>query len=336
MRNKPICYVPGRQIPEIYSGVPTFLGLPKIENKEDLTANDLIVMGVPWEGVCTYGGFSGCDLAPKAIRAASLRYGGYLPDYDIDVFEHLSGADYGDTPAQNGNREFSFACIKEKLNDILACDKIPIIFGGDHSISYPLISEFGKKHGGNIGIIQFDAHLDNVASFGDEQFARCSPFYRLYEDAGVNPKKLVHFGIRGPRNHPDGLRTAQKFGATVITARQIKLMGIQEAVKRAIDIAADGTAAVYITTCSDVLDVAHNPAGPPDPCGLTTFEMAYALNECGKVKADAFDFVEIYPPQDANDVSSHVAVWLTLHLLAGIAQKKASALDSFPAAVKKE
>jgi agmatinase len=323
MLNKPICYVPDRKIPEIYSGVPTFLGLPKIQDKKDIANSDVVVMGVPWEGVCTYGGFSGCELAPKAIRAASVRYGGYMPDYDIDVFDCLSGADYGDCAVQNGDQEFSFAQMKKKLGDILEYGKMPIAFGGDHSISYPLISEFAKKHNGNIGIIHFDAHMDNVAAYGEENFARCSPFYRLYEDPGVNAKKIVHFGIRGPRNHPDVLKSAKKFGATVMTALQIKAAGIKDAIKRAIDIAGNGTEAVYITVCSDVLDVANNPAGAPDPCGLTSFEMACALNECGKAKADAFDFVEIYPPQDPKNISSHTAVWLTLHLLAGIAAGKA-------------
>ena len=322
MNNKPICYVPDREIPEIYSGVPTFLGLPKIQDKKEISKHDLVVLGVPWEGICTYGGFSGCELATKTIRAASSRYGGYLPDYDIDVFDHLSGGDYGDCAIKNGDYDFSFASMKESFKDIIQAGKMPIVFGGDHSIAYPLISEFAKKHGGNIGIIHFDAHMDNVASYGEEKLARCSPFYRLYEDENINPEKMVHFGIRGPRNHPDVLKSAKKYGATVITALQVKLLGIQEAIKRAIDVAADGTDAVYITVCSDVLDIANNPAGPPDPCGLTSFEMAYALHECGKNKAGAFDFVEIYPPQDPKNVSSHVAVWLTLHLLAGIAQNK--------------
>ncbi len=322
MNNKPICYVPGKQIPQVYSGVPTFLGLPKIENKEQIKNSDIVIMGVPWEGVCTYGGFSGCELSTKTIRQASVRYGGFMPDYDVDIFDYLSGGDYGDTAVQNGNYEFSFAKMREKLNDIIEYKKMPIIFGGDHSISYPLISLFAEKHNKNIGILHFDAHMDNVMSFGEEQLARCSPFYRLYEDPNINPEKIVHFGIRGPRNHPDGLKSAKKYGATVITALQIKLMGIQKAIQKAINIVADGTDAVYISICSDVLDVANNPAGPPDPCGLTSFELAYALNQCGLVKANAIDFVELYPNQDPNNVSSHTVSWLVLHLLAGIVQNK--------------
>ncbi len=322
MENKPICYVPSRKIPEVFSGVPTFAGLPKIEKKEELSDKDFVVMGVPWEGVCTWGGFSGCELSTKTIRQASARYGGFFPDYDIDIFDHMSGGDYGDTAVKNGDYDFSFGQMRSKLGEILEYGKIPIIFGGDHSISYPLIGEFAKKHKGRIGVIHFDAHMDNVYMHGEDKYARCSPFYRLYEDENVDATKMVHFGIRGPRNHPSGLKAAKQFGATVLTALEVKRMGIDQAVQKAIDVAFDGTEAVYITICSDVLDVANNPAGPPDPCGLTSFEMAVALNACGKAGAKAFDFVELYPGNDPNGVSSHVASWLALHFMAGVAQRK--------------
>ena len=322
MKEKPICYVPSRIIPEIYSGTPTFLGLPKIEKKEEIQNTDFVIFGIPWEGVCTYGGFSGCEMATKTIREASRRYGGFLPDYDLDIFDHMTGGDYGDIAIQNGNYAFSFEQMRNKINDVLAYNKVPVIFGGDHSISYPLISEAAKHYKGKLGIMHFDAHMDNVFEYGEEKYARCSPFYRLYEDENIDPTKMVHFGIRGPRNHPSGLASAKKYGATVMTAMEIKFMGIKAAIEKALNIAGEGTEAIYVSICSDVLDVAHNPGGPPDPCGLTTFELAYAVNACGQKGAKAFDFVEIYPPQDKNNVSSHVAAWMALHFMAGVTKNK--------------
>lgn len=318
MENKPICYVPGRKIPEVFSGVPTFLGLPKINNEEDLEKSDIVVMGVPWEGVCTYGGFTSCEVSTKNIRQASVRYGGYLPDYDLDVFDYFTGGDFGDCAIENGNYDFSFKSIRDKFSKILEKNKIPVVFGGDHSISYPLISEFAKKYNGKIGVIHFDAHMDNMEVFGDEKYARCSPFHRLYEDVNVDPSKIVHFGIRGPRNNPSGIKAAKEHGATVITGMEIKLNGVLESIKKAIEIASKDTDAIYVTICSDILDIANNPAGPPDVCGLTTFELALALHECGKANAKAFDFVEIYPGQDPTNVSGHVAVWMTIYFLAGL------------------
>lgn len=322
MDNKPICYVPGREIPEVFSGVPSFLGLPPIRTKEDLDKSDIVIMGVPWEGINTNGLFTSTEMGTKTIREASVRYGGYLPDYDIDIFDHFTGGDYGDVAVKNGDYDFTFNSIRQQYRSILDAGKFPVVFGGDHSITYPLASEFAKKHKGKIGVIHFDAHMDNMESYGEEKYARCSPFYRLYEDENVNPKNIVHFGIRGPRNNPAGLKNAKKFGATVITGMEVKMNGVLESIKKAIEIASEGTEAIYVTVCSDILDVANNPAGPADPCGLTTFELAIALHECGKAKCESFDLVELYPPQDPNNVSSHVATWMTIYLLAGVTKRK--------------
>ncbi len=322
MKNKPICYVPGREIPEVFSGVPSFLGLPVIKTEEDLNKSDIVIMGVPWEGINTNGFFTHAEMATKTVRKASIRYGGYLPDFDLDVFDYFTGGDIGDVAVKNGDYDYTYNSIRREYKKILDAGKFPVVFGGDHSISYPLISEFAKKYKGKVGVIHFDAHMDNLDKFGEDKFARCSPFYRLYEDENVNPKNIVHFGIRGPRNHPDGLKNAKKFGASVITGMEIKLKGVLESIRKAIEIASDGTDAIYVTVCSDILDVAHNPAGPVDPCGLTSFELALALHECGKAKCEALDFVELYPPQDPNEVSSHVITWMTIYLLAGVVKRK--------------
>ncbi len=322
MENKPICYVPSRKIPEVFSGVPSFLGLPTIKTKEELKKSDIVFMGVPWEGICTCGGFSGTELSTKFIRQVSVRYGGYLPDYDLDIFDYFTGGDYGDVAIKNGDYDFTFNSIREQYKDILTAGKFPVIFGGDHSISYPLISEFAKKYNGKIGVIHFDAHMDNLESYDDEKYARCCPFHRLYEDENVDPKKIVHFGIRGPRNNPAGLKAAKKYGANVITGMEIKMNGVLKSIKKALGLAGDGTDAIYVSICSDILDVANNPAGPPDPCGLTSFELAVALHECGKAKCEAIDLVELYPPNDPNRTSFHVIAWMVIYFLAGVTKRR--------------
>ncbi|MFK4784374.1 agmatinase family protein [Fusobacterium sp. MFO224] len=323
MDNKPICYVPGREKVEVFSGVPSFLGLPKISSEEELNNFDLVFMGVPWEGICTYGGYSSCELSTKNIREASVRYGGYLPEFDVDVFDYFTGGDFGDCAIENGNYEFSFNSMRNKLSQVLKAGKFPVTFGGDHSISYPLISEFAKAKGkGKVGVIHFDAHMDNMDEFGKEKYARCSPFHRLYEDENIDPTKIVHFGIRGPRNNPLALKEAKKYGATVITGMEAKEEGWRKSIKKALDIVTKDTDTFYITVCSDILDVANNPAGPPDPCGMTTYELAMMLHECGKAGAGAFDFVELYPGKDPSNTSGHVAVWMSIYLLTGLTKFK--------------
>jgi len=321
MKNKPVCYIPGKVFPEIYSGIPTFLGLPKLSAPQDLPGNDIIFMGIPFEGICTYGTFSGCELATKSIRNASTRYSGFLPEMNVDVFDYLTGGDYGDVAVHNGNIAETFAFIEKKFGEILDSGAFPVCFGGDHSTCYPLIKTFAKKYDGNIGVIHFDGHMDNLDTYGDEEkYARCSPLHRIYEIDGINPKNIVHMGIRGPRNVPVGPATAREKGATIISSFEIKFNGVVESIRKAIKIAQAGTKAVYVTVCADILDVAHNPGGPPDPCGLSSWEFAVILYELGKAGIKGFDYVEIYPPTDRNNVSSHVEVWMILYLLAGLVE----------------
>jgi len=320
MKNKPVCYDVSYTHPEVFSGVPSFLGLPVARRKEELAGHDFAIMGTPWEGVCTYGGATFVENATKTIRICSARYGSYLPELDFDLFDHFSGVDYGDAPVKNGDRDFTFQSVAAHLRDIVDSGAIPIVFGGDHSLSYPLIKTFAEKYDGNIGIVHFDAHMDNMDEYGGERYARCSPFRRLYDMEGFDPKHLVSIGIRGPRNHYEAVIEAKRRGASVITSFEVKKEGAQQSIKRALDIAATGTKALYVSVCSDALDIAHNPGGPADPCGLDTYELAVMLHQCGLAGARGFDYTEIYPPKDFHNQSSHVACWMALYIMNGMAQ----------------
>jgi len=319
MKKKPVCYDISYNHAEVFSGVPSFLGLPIAKTCDDLNA-DFTIMGVPWEGVCTYGGPSYVENATKSVRLSSSRYGGYMPEIDFDLFDHFSGVDYGDAAVKNGDWDFTANSAKVHLADILNSNSIPIIFGGDHSLSYPLIETFAEKYGGNIGIIHFDAHMDNMDSYGDSKVARCCPFHRIYNISGFDAKNMVSVGIRGPRNHFASITEAKKYGASVITSFEIKKNGPQRSIQKALDIVTKDTKALYVSVCSDVLDIAHNPGGPADPCGLSTYELAIMLYECGLADAKGFDYMEIYPPKDFHDQSSHVACWMSLYIMNGMAQ----------------
>ena len=323
MKNsKPTIYDPNFLPTNIYSGVPTFLNLPVLENKQDLAQMDVAVMGVPWEGGCTIGGYSSCTDGPKSIRSASIRYTGYLPDFDLDCFSQLKAGDYGDIAVQNGNYEFTFGEIRKKVGEIYDAGAVPIILGGDHGIAYPTISELAKRHPGKVGVLHFDAHLDNYSNFGDDPYSRCSPFYQLYNDPNMDPTKIVHIGIRGPRNHQEEFNNAKKYGENVILCREIKKNGWEASIKKAIELASKDTEVMYVTICADSLDAAFMPQGPQDMGGLTSFELLMMVHEAGLAGARALDFVEIYPDAYSLQPASHVGCWLALYFLNGVAERR--------------
>lgn len=327
MFSKPECYVKDKKIPEIYSGTPTFMGLPRVDSQAKMANYDLAFVGAPWEGICTWGGYTGCELAVKSIRKASVRYGAYLPEYDSDAFDYLNGCDYGDIAVDRSNTEKTLNNIEAKVSEILNNDVFPITFGGDHSITYPIIRALSKKHKGKVGIIHLDAHLDNLDLYGNSKYARCSPFRRAYELENLNPGNIIHLGIRGPRNNPKGMKAAREAGACVLTSFEIKEKGIEYTIKKALGIAKKNTEAVYVSICSDVLDVAFNPGGPPDFCGLSSYELAKILYGIAAAGIDGFDIVEIYPPSDINDVSSHAAVWMVVYILNGLIKSNSAQLN---------
>jgi len=322
MDDKPRCYEPGREIPEIFSGIPSFIGMPVIQEKNKIKDYDIVIMGAPWEGVVTWGSYSGCELATKSIRAASIRYSGFLPEMGFDIFDYLKVGDYGDVPTVPGDISTTLDNIQKKAGDIYQQGAIPITFGGDHSISIPVVRALADHTDGNVGIVHLDAHMDNMDIYEGEIYARCCPLHRIYEIENVNPKNVVHMGIRGPRNNPKQVEIAKEKGATIITSFEMRLNGIEAAVKKALEVAQDGTEAVYVTVCFDVLDVAFNPGGSADFNGLTSFELSLVLHKLATAGIHGFDIVEIYPPSDVNNVSSHAAVWMSLYVMSGIVKDK--------------
>ena len=53
LKTVPTIYQPGVVPNEIYSGVPSFMGMPTAKTAEELKQYDFAVMGVPFEGGCT-------------------------------------------------------------------------------------------------------------------------------------------------------------------------------------------------------------------------------------------------------------------------------------------
>lgn len=306
----------------VFQRVPSFLGSPIAKEKNELTGYDAAILGFPWEGSVTWGDFTGTDLTTRTIRSASKRYSGYLPELDIDIFEHLKICDYRDVDIVPGEYDESFTRFGNKLRDIWGAGAFPIIIGGDHGISFPAVRTLAEFSTEKIGIIQFDAHYDNKSEFEGDPYARCCPFQRAAELSKVKTTSIVHLGIRGPRNTKAQAEYARSIGAKTFTILDVRAKGIENVVQEAYQIASTGTDKIYVTVCSDVLDIAFNPGGPPDPNGLTSLELSLALYTLASLGIHGFDLVEIYPPADPNNVASHVGAWLIQYVLAGLARKK--------------
>ncbi|MBN1140292.1 MAG: agmatinase family protein [Deltaproteobacteria bacterium] len=326
MNHADIPMVSGRKsaLPKVYGDTPTFLGVPRLDLNHLPSGLDAIVVGVPWEGTVTWGTFTGCELAPRSIRHCAARYGGFLPEYEIDLFDHLSLGDAGDIAVEPNSAEETMARVCRAMERIYTAGTIPVVMGGDHSFTPEIIQAMTRCRQGRIGVIHFDAHFDNAKVFGEDTMPRCAPIHRIAQIPQVRTQSIAHVAIRGPRNSPSQLAYAREMGAHVFTIRDIRKRGMDTVIEEAIGVARAETEQIYVTICSDCIDAAFNPGGPADFNGLFAHELFAALYRLGQNGIAGLDFVEIYPNQDASGFSSHLAAWAIIHALAGLADRKRS------------
>jgi guanidinopropionase len=324
MRATDIPMVAGRKasLPKVYGDTPSFLGTPVLDAKALAGGYDVIVAGVPWEGTVTWGTFSGCELSPKTIRHASARYGGFLPEYEMDLFDYLKVGDIGDVPVNPNDEQDTMKNIYETMGKVYGNRSIPFVLGGDHSFTPEIIKALSDSADGNIGVIHFDAHLDNSSTFGDDKFPRCGPIHRIAQIEKVKNTSVVHIGIRGPRNSSSQFEYARNMGARVFAINEIRKRGIDEVIDEALAIAHQDTKYVFVTICSDCTDAGFNPGGPADFNGLMPHELLPSLYRIGQSGIAGLDYVEVYPNQDPQGFSSHLASWAMIYALAGMAAGK--------------
>jgi agmatinase len=322
--DKNIPMVPGRKssLPLVYGNTPSFLGVEVLSQNLLKKGYDAIITGVPWEGTITWGSYAGCELAPRAIRHSSARYGGFLPEYEIDLFDYLKIGDAGDVVVNPNDPAETMKNVLHVMNNIYENDSIPIVLGGDHSFTPEIIKALAQNSDGNIGVVHFDSHFDNSPAFGTDEYPRCGPIHRIAQIEKVRKKSIVHVGIRGPRNSPAQFEYAKSMGARIFHIREIRKRGIEEVIEEAINVAMENTKQVFVTVCSDCIDASFNPGGPADFNGLSAGELFSALYRLGESGISGLDYVEIYPTQDPTSFSSHLATWGIIHALVGMAARK--------------
>ncbi len=208
----------------------------------------MVFLGVPWEGALTWGGYSGCELAAKAVRHASARYHGYLPEYDLVVHDHLRLGDLGDLAVVPGDPLATMTAIRAATRQVLQAGAKPVFFGGDHSYTPEVVAALAESVGGPVGVLHLDAHLDNLPDFGGDPLARCGPLYRVLQVPGVRAQSVVHLGIRGPRNAPWQMKIARDHGCRVYTMREMRERSLEAVTREALERVHAGTQAVYLTT----------------------------------------------------------------------------------------
>lgn len=144
-----------------FAGINTFMKAPFIEDVNKIGGFDATVIGVPFDGGCTYR--PGTRFGPQGIRRISALYTPYNYEMGIDLREQMSLCDAGgefyvyviiinvlikihtvhyfeiDVFTIPANIEKTFDQISNAVAHVAATGSLPIILGGDHSIGYPTV-----------------------------------------------------------------------------------------------------------------------------------------------------------------------------------------------------
>ena len=152
-------------------------------------------VAAPWDGGTSYR--PGARFGPRALRAAHTP-GTYHLDLQVEIFDHLDVVDYADAACIPGMWEPSRQAIYDRVSAVASRGTVPVILGGDHSITWPGASAVADVLGhGNVGLIHFDAHADTAHDLDGNLASHGTPMRRLIESGAIAGRNFVQVGLRG-------------------------------------------------------------------------------------------------------------------------------------------
>jgi guanidinopropionase len=283
-----------------YSGVPTFLGLPHVEN---IIGLDIAAIGVPMDlGVSNR---SGARFGPRAVRTIE-RIGPYHPTFRGVPKSQVRAADVGDVPFRSRySLEQSLEDIELYYNNVCAHGARPLSVGGDHSITYPILKALGRHR--PVGLVHIDAHCDTMGAYDGAKFHHGGPFRHAVLAGVLDPERTIQIGIRGSSNVFWEFSHAS--GMMVIYMEEFIELGVTAVAERARAIVGKGP--VYISVDVDGFDAAYAPGtGTPEVGGLTPREGLGLLRALGGLDIVGADVVEVAPQYDPTTNTAQLAAQL--------------------------
>ena len=296
-------------------GQTTFLFSQLTTDLEHLNAH-IAFLGIPYGLAYTVGDVSNDQSTmPAAMRQATDRMVRSLERYDFDLGgtlyagKPIRAVDCGDVRADVNDLRAHLSRAEQAVRKILACGAMPIVLGGDHGVSIPVLRAFEGR--GPITLIQIDQHLDWRDEVNGIKDGLSSPMRRASEMEHVGQIFQIGLSATGSARQEE-VDAAKAWGAHLIPAHELHEVGM-DAVLRLIP---DG-GRYYLTVDMDGMDCAIAPAvAAPMPGGVSFVEarrLVHGLVAKGRVVG--MDVVEITPRTDINRITCITAGRLIVNLI---------------------
>jgi agmatinase len=278
-------------------------------NAKRIEDADIVVIGVPDESR-SHAKRKGTSGAPDVLRIASNeseffeRGGKLIPTLPMrGTFDRKRIFDAGNV---TGKQE-----LRKMVSSIVSAGKLPIMIGGDHSLTTETLQAASDALGKKLSLLYFDAHPDFVSS------ARNYYGSVLTDSAqSLNMRKSMLIGTRAAE--PEEIENASKVGLKIVTPLDIVELGVKK-VAQMIKARTAGSK-IYISVDLDCVDPASAPGvSVPSPAGLAAIDLIYMLNKVisgGNVVG--IDVVELTPDYDINGMTATLAARILSECIASV------------------
>ncbi|MDD5614761.1 MAG: agmatinase [Candidatus Methanoperedens sp.] len=245
-----------------------------------------VICGVPFDGTSSFR--TGSRLAPQEMRAASYNFETYNSFFDIDLAD-VQIHDAGDLEVASTIDE-TLEMISVTAEKYIGDGKIPIMLGGEHSLTFPFVNACKSKYP-DLGFVVLDAHMDFRQEYRGEKNSHACISRHIIENV---TQKYASVGIRsGNREEYDYVN---ENNIKVFSAEDVFSNGIESVID---DIRNEIKGPIYLSVDMDAIDPAYAPAlGTPEPYGLTPRDVREVISSLAP-KIVGFDLVEIAPEYDS-------------------------------------
>ncbi len=311
----------------------TFLGVPECDLDDLATYSnaDVVIVGAPFDGGTSYR--SGARFGPQALRAACyLEHDGSRPSLAmrVDGLKDLKVVDAGDVELYSGDAARSCADLEVEIEKIANTGAIPLVLGGDHTITWPDATGVARARGwGKISVIHFDAHADTGDITFGSLIGHGQPMRRLIESGAVRGDRFLQIGLRGYWPEPETLGWMAEQGMRSYEMTEIVTRGLTACLSEAFKIALSDCDGIFLSVDIDVCDPGFAPGtGTPEPGGLSARELLDAVRRiCYELPVVGMDIVEVSPPFDHADITALLGNRVVLEALSAIARRRKDQQD---------
>jgi agmatinase len=275
-------------------------------NANEMSDADIVIIGVDDESK-SHARRKGASKGPDIIRIVSNESNFFERNGKIIPICPMKGSLVDKKIFDNGN--IKRQDIYQLIFNLVSANKIPIIIGGDHSITTNALQAIGDYFG-KVGLLYFDAHPDFVSSTTDYYGSVITDSYKY-----IDIEKSLMLGIRSAEL--EELYNASKTGMDIITPIDIierGILNIADTIK-----SKNNGGKRYISIDLDCLDPAFAPGvSVPSPNGLSSMDLIYLTKTAISTGIVAIDIVEYTPDFDVNNITASLAARILLESLASI------------------